>query len=77
MPDFLSPFWNVLSASASHVRVHVLKRTRQAAGPDALSRDHCTNAERLEHIAVYARAGYFNLGYTVDAFHSPVETPPQ
>jgi hypothetical protein len=27
------------------------------------------DAERLECIAAYARAGYFNMGYTLDMFH--------
>jgi hypothetical protein len=38
---------------------------------DARRNDNATDAERLEHIALYARAGYFNMGYTVDAFHMP------
>ncbi|CAG4904129.1 hypothetical protein [Paraburkholderia saeva] len=34
------------------------------------------NAERLERIAVYARAGYFNMGYTFDMFHVIGEISP-
>jgi hypothetical protein len=35
-----------------------------------------TEAERLESIAMYARAGYFNLGYTHEMFHLAGELPP-
>ncbi|WP_241270039.1 hypothetical protein [Caballeronia sp. M1242] len=41
------------------------QRDEQASGP-----------ERLEQIALYARAGYFNMGYTVDAFSTPADLPP-
>ncbi|MFM0529708.1 hypothetical protein PQR11_32540 [Paraburkholderia strydomiana] len=34
-------------------------------------------AERLERIAVYARAGYFNMGYTLDMFHVIGEIAPE
>ncbi|WP_159459349.1 hypothetical protein [Caballeronia concitans] len=33
-------------------------------------------SERLEQIAIYARAGYFNMGYTVDAFHMSADFMP-
>jgi hypothetical protein len=33
--------------------------------------------ERLERIAAYARAGYFNLGYTYEMFHLAAELPPE
>jgi hypothetical protein len=32
--------------------------------------------ERLERIAVYARAGYFNMGYTPDMFPFIGDLPP-
>ncbi|MHB9836119.1 hypothetical protein Q8F57_014900 [Paraburkholderia terrae] len=32
--------------------------------------------ERLERIAVYARAGYFNMGYTFEMFHVIGEIAP-
>jgi hypothetical protein len=34
------------------------------------------NAERLERIAIYARAGYFNMGYTLEMFHVIGEVTP-
>lgn len=37
---------------------------------------HRTEAERLERVAAYARAGYFNLGYTYEMFHLAGELPP-
>jgi hypothetical protein len=33
-------------------------------------------SERLEQIAIYARAGYFNLGYGLAMFHLAREMPP-
>ncbi|MFC0401298.1 hypothetical protein [Paraburkholderia rhizosphaerae] len=36
-----------------------------------------TDAERLERIAIYARAGYFNIGYTYEMFHLAAELPPE
>jgi hypothetical protein len=53
--------------------------TSQADDPDESStRDHSnrTEAERLERVAAYARAGYFNLGYTYEMFHLAGEMPP-
>jgi hypothetical protein len=35
------------------------------------------SAERLERIATYARAGYFNIGYTYEMFHLSAELPPE
>ncbi|MBB5426833.1 uncharacterized protein YjhX (UPF0386 family) [Paraburkholderia sp. JPY158] len=32
--------------------------------------------ERLERIATYARAGYFNMGYTLEAFSVIAEIAP-
>ncbi|HEY4352375.1 MAG TPA: hypothetical protein VGN31_14180 [Paraburkholderia sp.] len=32
--------------------------------------------ERLERIAMYARAGYFNMGYTLDMMQTPGEILP-
>jgi hypothetical protein len=43
------------------------------------TRGHASNrteAERLERVAAYARAGYFNLGYTYEMFHLAGELPP-
>ncbi|MCC8395880.1 hypothetical protein LJ656_25160 [Paraburkholderia sp. MMS20-SJTR3] len=36
-----------------------------------------TEPERLERIAVYARAGYFNMGYTLDSFCLSGEIAPE
>jgi hypothetical protein len=35
------------------------------------------DAERLERIAIYARAGYFNMGYTLEMFHVIGEVAPE
>ncbi|MPW22130.1 hypothetical protein GCT13_36165 [Paraburkholderia sp. CNPSo 3157] len=35
------------------------------------------DAERLERIAAYARAGYFNMGYTLDMFYMIGEIEPE
>ncbi|MBB5404724.1 hypothetical protein OKW50_006786 [Paraburkholderia youngii] len=55
------PFETVLQ------RVH---RDRRHAG------DAHDDPERLERIATYARAGYFNMGYTLESFHVIGEIPP-
>ncbi|SAK81388.1 hypothetical protein AWB76_05531 [Caballeronia temeraria] len=67
MPHFLSQYWQALSAPA--------ERMRKRSTKDAHAVHETTRAEQLEHISVYARAGYFNMGYTVDAFQLPGESP--
>jgi hypothetical protein len=63
-------YLHMLSATATRVRD--LRHVRAATLDETLEReDATTRAEELEHIAVYARAGYFNMGYTVDAFQPP------
>ncbi|MEX3814538.1 hypothetical protein AB3X96_30420 [Paraburkholderia sp. BR13439] len=59
------PFETVLQ------RVH---RDRRHAG-DAHDGSH-DDPERLERIATYARAGYFNMGYTLESFHVIGEISP-
>jgi hypothetical protein len=44
--------------------------------PSTHDHSHRTEAERLERVASYARAGYFNLGYTYEMFHLAGELPP-
>jgi hypothetical protein len=48
----------------------------ETAAPDTGRDDEASRAERLEYIALYAQAGYFNMGYAVDAFQPPAEPPP-
>jgi hypothetical protein len=43
----------------------------------ALPEHSATESERLERIAMYARAGYFNLGYGLEMFHLAGEMPPE
>ncbi|WP_250517352.1 hypothetical protein [Caballeronia sp. INDeC2] len=69
MPHFLTQYWQALSAPAGRVRKHFTKETAVHAVSET------TRAEQLEHISAYARAGYFNMGYTVDAFQLPGEPP--
>jgi hypothetical protein len=45
-----------------------------AAGQNAP--DARESGERLERIAMYARAGYFNMGYTLDMMQTPGEILP-
>ncbi|PXW28469.1 hypothetical protein [Paraburkholderia caballeronis] len=49
---------------------------RAARDQDGESRTEA-QAERLERIAVYARAGYFNMGYTFDMFPFVGDLPPE
>lgn len=49
-------------------------RRRNAHEP-AEERAH-DEPERLERMAVYARAGYFNMGYTFDMFPLVGDLPP-
>ncbi|SAK62248.1 hypothetical protein AWB77_02204 [Caballeronia fortuita] len=72
MPHFLTQTWQALSAPAQHLRKRL---TKDAAAEGAHVANATTRAEQLEHISVYARAGYFNMGYTVDAFQLPGESP--
>ncbi|EKS71199.1 MULTISPECIES: hypothetical protein [Caballeronia] len=67
MPHFLTHYWQALSGPS--------QRARERSANDAHAASETTRAEQLEHISVYARAGYFNMGYTVDAFQLPGESP--
>jgi hypothetical protein len=40
------------------------------------ARDAADRAERLERIAMYARAGYFHIGYTLDMMQMAADIPP-
>ncbi|MEX3980977.1 hypothetical protein AB4Y45_18595 [Paraburkholderia sp. EG287A] len=48
--------------------------TPQADEPEL--RDASRETEQLERIATYARAGYFNMGYTPDMFPLVGDLPP-
>jgi hypothetical protein len=43
--------------------------SRENAGSSANEPMPRDDADHLERIATYARAGYFNMGYTLDVFH--------
>ncbi|SAL40812.1 hypothetical protein AWB71_02048 [Caballeronia peredens] len=86
MPDILTRYWQSLSASARDLRdrrrMREFARVRNACActasvPDERANDAATRTERLESIALYARAGYFNMGYTVDMFQASAELPPE
>ncbi|WP_087046480.1 hypothetical protein [Caballeronia ptereochthonis] len=86
MPHILTRYWQSLSASAKDMRdrrrIRAFERVRNACACTASATDeHASDAanrtERLERIALYARAGYFNMGYTVDVFQSPADLPPE
>jgi hypothetical protein len=51
-------------------RDHAAAHARNAHDP---LRD---DPERLERIATYARAGYFNMGYTLESFQGIAEIAP-
>jgi len=53
---------------------HVLARGRAHLPPSAPQASR--EPEQLERIATYARAGYFNLGYTPDMFPLVGDLPP-
>ncbi|WP_069263954.1 hypothetical protein [Paraburkholderia nodosa] len=40
-------------------------------------RERPNEAERLERIAMYARAGYFHMGCTLDTLNMTGEIPPE
>lgn len=48
--------------------------TDKRADPETAPHD---DPERLERIAAYARAGYFNIGYTLEMFHVAGEVAPE
>ncbi|APR39534.1 hypothetical protein BTO02_30275 [Paraburkholderia sp. SOS3] len=48
--------------------------SHSAAAPAASQAQEA--GERLERIAMYARAGYFNMGYTLDMMQAPGEILP-
>jgi hypothetical protein len=73
VPLVLKHYWQFLFAPAGPAHSD---RADRSAIEDTHARDAATRAERLEEIAIYARAGYFNLGYTVDAFRIPDGSPP-
>lgn len=50
-------------------------RARLERSGDASPGPIPADAERAERIATYARAGYFHMGYTFDAFRPIDETP--
>jgi hypothetical protein len=87
MPDLASIFRRLLfrrsqlfrePGSAAGIPGESTRAVSRADGPDEPTREHShrTEAERLERVAVYARAGYFNLGYTYEMFHLAGELPP-
>ncbi|CAD6534396.1 hypothetical protein LMG27952_02946 [Paraburkholderia hiiakae] len=45
-------------------------------GDEPELRDTSRETEQLERIATYARAGYFNMGYTPDMFPLVGDLPP-
>jgi hypothetical protein len=54
------------AAMRQRLHHHANQPAAEVRPEDAASHD---DPERLERIAMYARAGYFNMGYTLDSFH--------
>jgi len=63
-----------------HYAQRVLARRRLVDAPpddsDASRSNGAPEHEDLERIATYARAGYFNMGYTFDMFPLVGDLPP-
>jgi hypothetical protein len=75
MPMNLASFYRravLRPFEAAWQRVH---RGRRHAAVHAHDWPH-DDPERLERIATYARAGYFNMGYTLESFHVIAEIAP-
>ena len=55
-------------AARQRLHARAVRVAAQQTGTQAeyIARD---DPERLERIAAYARAGYFNMGYTFEMFH--------
>jgi hypothetical protein len=69
MSSFTAFSWQglVRSFEAKRRRVHEQASERQAVQHEP---------EQLERIAAYARAGYFNMGYTFEMFPLVGDLPP-
>ncbi len=68
--------WNLASLFRPSLRSGEVAQHREA-DDEARSRQPWQDPDRLERIALYARAGYFNLGYTYETFHLIGEVPPE
>ena len=55
--------------------IHPIPSGTRDVLPDEL-REVSRESEHLERIATYARAGYFNMGYTPDMFPLVGDLPP-
>jgi hypothetical protein len=66
----IMPTWLTRHIVARRSRAHLPSGTR--AGSLEAPRE----PEQLERIATYARAGYFNMGYTPDMFPFVGDLPP-
>jgi len=58
-------------------RRHRRREAAAASGPPAGDGRAAAEAERLERISVYARAGYFHMGYTFDMYPLVGDLPPE
>ncbi|BBU32138.1 hypothetical protein BTHE68_58720 (plasmid) [Burkholderia sp. THE68] len=62
MPQLLTHYWRI-------------REVRRAMNPCACEtpgrHEEASCAERLEYIALFAQAGYFNMGTAVDLFQPP------
>jgi hypothetical protein len=76
--------WSKLSGQIERARERrFLREARRAMGScscapateDALRDATASRAERLEYIALFAQAGYFNMGYALDLFQPPPDVP--
>ncbi|MFM0323537.1 hypothetical protein [Caballeronia glebae] len=83
MPRLLAYYWRMLSfrlAPSSGRRLPpeagCPTSACACATPRGEGEGEASRAERLEYIALFAQAGYFNMGNAVDLFQPPVEPPP-
>ncbi|SAL36572.1 hypothetical protein AWB73_03604 [Caballeronia turbans] len=77
MSHYLLHYWHILSvrldASRERRMLREARRAMQACacGTPTHRDDEASRAERLECIALFAQAGYFNMGNAVDLFQPP------
>jgi hypothetical protein len=76
MAHLLTHYWRILSNSfdrASERRfLREARRAMNACACDApRPGEEASRAERLQSIALFAQAGYFNMGSAIDLFEPP------
>lgn len=83
MAPLLTHYWHILSNRFDQSgEQRFLREARRAMGacdaprPVSPGNDEASRTERLRYIALFAQAGYFNMGHAVDLCQPPVDLPP-